>query len=79
MDLNDLALPACGPSGFSTTTRLAIATLGAVDEVEVTFGLIACPDGGRGARESYPPNACLYFYQCRECGTVIRPQPGDGW
>jgi hypothetical protein len=63
MDLNDLgsctARPA-GPSGFNTKTRLAIATLGAVDEVEVTFGLIACPDYGCVAREPYPPNACLY-------------------
>ena len=41
-------------------------------------GLVACPECGVVAREPYPPNASLYFYQYRECGSVIGPQPGDG-
>ena len=45
---------------------------------EVSAGLVACPEYGVVAREPYQPNACLYFYQCRECGSVTRPQPGDG-
>ena len=46
--------------------------------MDLATGLIACPDCGVVARERYPPNACLYFFQCRECGSVTRPQLGDG-
>ena len=24
-----------------------------------------------------PTDACLYFYDCKRCGAVIRPLPGD--
>ena len=48
------------------------------DQVNLTTGLIACSWCGVVAREPYPPNACLYFFQCRECGSVTPLQPGDG-
>jgi hypothetical protein len=46
--------------------------------VTLATGLIACPSCGVVVREHYPRNACLYFYQCKECGSISRPQPGDG-
>lgn len=27
--------------------------------------------------ETVPTNACQWFYDCKECGTVLRPGPGD--
>ncbi|MFN6952681.1 MAG: GDCCVxC domain-containing (seleno)protein [Albidovulum sp.] len=38
---------------------------------------IKCPICGHAADESMPTDSCQYFYQCRECGTVLRPKPGD--
>ena len=49
-----------------------------ITTVDLSTGLIAYPECGVVAREPYPPNACMYFFQCRECGSITRPQPGDG-
>ncbi len=24
-----------------------------------------------------PSNACLYYYECKGCGVVLKPKPGD--
>ena len=24
-----------------------------------------------------PENACQFFYECHDCGTLLRPKPGD--
>jgi hypothetical protein len=24
-----------------------------------------------------PPDACQYFYDCKGCGVVLKPKPGD--
>lgn len=38
---------------------------------------IACPECGHVAREAMPTDACQWFYDCRGCGAVLRPKPGD--
>ncbi len=38
---------------------------------------ITCPHCGHQAVETMPANACQYFYDCRGCGAVLRPKPGD--
>lgn len=38
---------------------------------------ITCPDCGFEKLETMPTDACLYFYECPGCGTVLRPKPGD--
>jgi hypothetical protein len=40
-------------------------------------GLITCHECGTISMEEVPENACLYFYECIDCGTVMRPKPGD--
>ena len=40
-------------------------------------GLITCYECGTISMEEVPQNACLYFYQCADCGTVMRPKQGD--
>ncbi len=38
---------------------------------------IACPRCGHREGEEMPTDACLWFYDCKGCGTVLRPRPGD--
>jgi hypothetical protein len=38
---------------------------------------ITCPSCGFKATESMPTDACQFFYDCKGCGTLLRPKPGD--
>ncbi len=38
---------------------------------------IACPECGQRQSEEMPVNACVHFYECRGCGRLLRPRPGD--
>lgn len=38
---------------------------------------LRCPHCGFSREEAMPIDACLYFYDCRQCGTTLRPKPGD--
>ena len=38
---------------------------------------LTCPECGHRATEEMPTNACQYFYDCRGCGTMLRPKAGD--
>ncbi|HKV71916.1 MAG TPA: GDCCVxC domain-containing (seleno)protein [Gemmatimonadales bacterium] len=38
---------------------------------------ITCPNCGQTARETMPANACVHFYECQSCGTLLRPKAGD--
>ena len=39
--------------------------------------VITCPQCGHQRAEEMPLDACIYFYECLSCGTLIRPKPGD--
>ena len=39
--------------------------------------VITCPRCGERRREHMPTDACQFFYECRGCGAVLRPLPGD--
>ncbi|WP_074795516.1 GDCCVxC domain-containing (seleno)protein [Nitrosospira briensis] len=39
--------------------------------------ILTCPRCGYAKREAMPTNACLFYYECEECGTLLRPLPGD--
>lgn len=41
------------------------------------FSRLTCPECGHTAREEMPVDACQFFYDCRGCGRVLRPKPGD--
>jgi hypothetical protein len=43
----------------------------------VLESVLTCPRCGFAAQETMPTDACLYFYECRECKTLLRPKPGD--
>lgn len=38
---------------------------------------LTCPECGQAARETMPQDYCLYFYDCKGCGTLLRPLAGD--
>lgn len=41
------------------------------------FATLTCPHCGYRAREEMPLDACSYFYECRGCGKLLKPLPGD--
>jgi hypothetical protein len=38
---------------------------------------ITCPECGHARVETMPTDACQWYYDCRGCGTLLRPKPGD--
>jgi hypothetical protein len=38
---------------------------------------ITCPHCGFACDERMPEDACQWYYECRECGRLLRPKPGD--
>jgi len=39
--------------------------------------VLTCPECGFVAAETMPTDACLYFYECTNCHTLLRPKTGD--
>ncbi len=42
-----------------------------------TSSVVTCPECGHTAREEMPSDACIYFYDCKGCGTLLKPKSGD--
>ncbi len=38
---------------------------------------ITCPKCGHQVAETMPMDACQFFYECRGCGALLQPKPGD--
>ncbi len=38
---------------------------------------ITCPDCGHVETETMPTDACQWFYDCKGCAVVLKPEPGD--
>ena len=38
---------------------------------------LTCPTCGHRQIETMPTDACIYFHECKGCGTLLRPKPGD--
>ena len=39
--------------------------------------LITCPECGHAELETMPVDACQFFYECKGCEAILRPQNGD--
>lgn len=37
---------------------------------------ITCPACGHAEEETMPTDSCQFFYDCKGCGTELRPQSG---
>ncbi len=35
------------------------------------------PHCGGLSMETMPTDACMFFWNCRQCGTRLKPKPGD--
>jgi hypothetical protein len=38
---------------------------------------ITCPHCSLSKTETMPTDACQFFYECTDCGTKLKPKPGD--
>ncbi|MDR9364029.1 MAG: GDCCVxC domain-containing (seleno)protein [Balneolaceae bacterium] len=38
---------------------------------------ITCPECGNLSEEEMPTDSCQFFWECPECGKVLKPQKGD--
>jgi len=39
--------------------------------------ILSCPKCGHPKLEIMPADACVFFYECTSCGSVLKPNPGD--
>jgi len=46
------------------------------DQIILT-STITCPECGHQQSEVMPSDACQWFYQCRQCATLLKPRKGD--
>jgi hypothetical protein len=38
---------------------------------------LTCPGCGHVSLSTMPTNQCVFFYECPQCKTVLKPKPGD--
>jgi hypothetical protein len=38
---------------------------------------LTCPECGQVRTEKMLMDACQWFYECKQCHTVLKPRPGD--
>ncbi|MGD8678371.1 MAG: GDCCVxC domain-containing (seleno)protein [Chromatiales bacterium] len=38
---------------------------------------ITCPECGHREKERMPADACMWYYDCKGCGALLRPLTGD--
>ena len=38
---------------------------------------LTCPQCGFTSTEQMPVDSCLFYYECKGCGTLLKPKPGD--
>ncbi len=39
--------------------------------------IITCPNCGFQKEESMPIDTCQFFYKCKNCDTILKPEKGD--
>jgi len=47
-----------------------------IDETQ-TRSTLTCPHCGFQETQTMPTDACLYFHDCKGCGTMLKPKAGD--
>jgi rubredoxin len=38
---------------------------------------ITCPECGHSETETMPTDTCQFYYECKSCGVLLRPNQGD--
>ncbi|MGB5198570.1 MAG: GDCCVxC domain-containing (seleno)protein [Sedimenticolaceae bacterium] len=45
---------------------------------EIIFrSAITCPECGHQETETMPTDSCQWYYECKNCGSLLRPKKGD--
>lgn len=39
--------------------------------------VLTCPQCQHSAEETMPTDACVHYYKCPQCKTLLRPKAGD--
>ncbi len=39
--------------------------------------VLTCPECSFASAETMPTDACQFFYECKGCGAVLKPNAGD--
>lgn len=45
-------------------------------DIQLVSTLI-CPECGRHTTQTMPVDACIHFFECPGCGTMLKPREGD--
>ena len=61
---------------FIESRHLSCCSTGQARTVELKSTL-TCPHCGFGKEETMPSDACLFFYECSQCKTKLKPKTGD--
>ena len=72
--LDYVLLPA--PAVFAGITIYALWRK-QTDNMTTLQSTITCPRCGHPQAEIMPTDACQFYYDCRGCGALLRPEPGD--
>ena len=46
------------------------------DEI-ILESIITCPECGHQETETMPTDSCQFFYECKNCNEMLRPNDGD--
>jgi hypothetical protein len=49
----------------------------AMQPAPILESALTCPVCGYTSIERMPVDACVFFYECAGCHTLLRPRPGD--
>ncbi|MDE0281696.1 MAG: hypothetical protein OXN16_11555 [Gammaproteobacteria bacterium] len=41
------------------------------------FSTLTCPECGYQSKDRMPVDACQFYYDCRSCGSLLRPKADD--
>ncbi len=63
---------------FGNNKAGTFTTVKASKQVNVVLlSTISCPNCGHQKEETMPTDACEYFYECKNCKKVLKPNQGD--
>jgi hypothetical protein len=48
-----------------------------IDSTIILQSVITCPGCGNQKEETMPEEACVFFYECENCNSVLKPMQGD--
>jgi len=48
-----------------------------MSEEIILESVLTCPECGHEETEIMPTDACQWFYECKQCGVLLKPKKGD--